>query len=100
MAVLKKEELLSKLHDKFGADTSEESINFVEDIVDTYNDLETRTKGDGIDWKKKYEENDASWMKRYQHRFFSGNPINPPKSDDDDCDEDKTSSITIKDLFK
>lgn len=100
MAVLKKEELLSKLHEKFGADTSEESINFVEDIVDTYNDLETRTKGDGIDWKKKYEENDASWMKRYQHRFFSGGPINPPKNDDDDCDEDKTSSITIKDLFK
>ena len=72
MAILKKEEFLSKLHDKFGADNSEESINFVEDMVDTYNDLETRTKGDGIDWKKKYEENDAAWLKRYQHRFFSG----------------------------
>ena len=100
MAILKKEEFLSKLHDKFGADNSEESINFVEDMVDTYNDLETRTKGDGVDWKKKYEENDAAWLKRYQHRFFSGGSMNPPKPDEGGDEDDKSATITIKDLFK
>lgn len=100
MAVLKKEDYLAKLQAKFGSDNSEETITFMEDMVDTYNDLEQRTRGDGVDWKKKYEDNDAAWLKRYQHRFFSGGAMHIPSSDDDNEDDDKTSTITIKDLFK
>lgn len=100
MAILKKEDFLAKLQEKFGSDNSDESITFIEDMVDTYNDLETRTKGDGIDWKRKYEENDAAWLKRYQHRFFSGGNMNFPKPDEDESDDDKIAKITINDLFK
>lgn len=100
MAILKKEDFLAKLQEKFGTDNSDESITFIEDMVDTYNDLENRTKGDGIDWKRKYEENDAAWLKRYQHRFFSGGNMNFPKPDEDESDDDKIAKITINDLFK
>jgi hypothetical protein len=100
MAILKKEDFLAKLQEKFGSDNSDESITFIEDMVDTYNDLENRTKGDGVDWKRKYEENDAAWLKRYQHRFFSGGNMNFPKADEDESDDDKIAKITINDLFK
>lgn len=53
----------------------------MEDVTDTLSDLETKAKGDGTDWKAKYEENDAEWRRKYTERFYSSDP-EPPKSDD------------------
>lgn len=101
MAVLSKEEYLNKLQEKFGSDSSDESISFVEDMVDTYSDLEKRNQGDGVDWQKKYNDLDAYWKKRYRTRFFSGAPMNTaqPEAEEED-QEDRATRIGINDLFQ
>jgi hypothetical protein len=103
MSVLKREEYLNKIQNLLGDDSSDESIAMLEDLTDTYNDLEKRANGDGIDWKAKYEENDSAWKKRYTKRFFSGNGYS--NSDDEEESEEDTElkraqTITINDLFK
>lgn len=103
MAVLSRDDYFQRLHDRLGDDTSDECISFLEDMTDTYNDLEQRTNGDGIDWKQKYHDLDESWKKRYRHRFFTGTggnytPVNNGSdSDDDGYDPD---SVTVESLFE
>lgn len=99
MAVLKREDFFSRLNDRLGSDTSEEGITFLEDMTDTFNDLEKRANGDGVNWEEKYHQLDADWRKKYQHRFFSGGSINIPDTPDDEDDEEKVKNIGIKDLF-
>lgn len=85
MAVITREEILAELKARVGEQTDDEAIAFLEDVTDTLSDLETKAKGDGIDWKAKYEENDAEWRKKYTERFYSSdhNPDpEPPKPDD------------------
>ena len=100
MAILKKEEYLEKLHNRLGEDTSDEAISFLEDMTDTYNDLENKAKGDGVDWEQKYKDLDESWKKRYRHRFFSGEAGMPEgKSDPVPDNEYKADDIVVEDLF-
>ena len=85
MAVKSREEILAEVRSRVGEQTDDETIAFLEDITDTLYDLETKAKGDGTDWKTKYEENDAEWRKRYTERFYSSEPdsdAEPPKPDD------------------
>lgn len=70
MAVLSKEDLFNRIKERIGDDTSDEAITFVEDITDTFNDMETKATGDGKDWKSEYEKLDESWKKKYRDRFF------------------------------
>lgn len=71
MAIRSKDEILEQIQVRFGEDTSDETISFLEDVTDTFTDLETRASGDGVDWKAKYEENDNEWRQKYRDRFFS-----------------------------
>lgn len=64
MAVLSKEDLIAKLNVSFGENLSDDNISLLEDISDTIDSF-----SDKEDWKTKYEENDASWRKRYKERF-------------------------------
>jgi hypothetical protein len=75
MAVKTREEILEKLKNRVGNQSDDETIEFLEDVTDTLSDLEEKAKGDGVDWKAKYEENDAEWRKKYTDRFFSSEPI-------------------------
>lgn len=97
MAILNRDEFFNRLHDRIGSDTSDESISFLEDMTDTYNNLEQSANGDGTNWKQKYEELDESWKKRYRHRFFSGNGNS--NIADDDTTESNNKDITFDDLF-
>ena len=54
MAIKTKDELFEMIHTRIGDDSSDEAISFLEDVTDTYNDLEQRANGNGEDWKKKY----------------------------------------------
>ena len=102
MGVLKLDQLLANIKEKIGEDTSDEAIQLIEDITDTINDYETKTK-DTINWEEKYKENDAAWRKKYRDRFFSGTdkPDEPEKPDDiDDIDVDPNSKLTYDKLFK
>lgn len=85
MAVKTREEILTAVKARVGDQTDDETIAFLEDVTDTFTYLETKAKGDGTDWKTKYEENDAEWRKKYTERFYSSDPNNdtePPKPDD------------------
>ena len=68
--ILAKDEFFNAIHERIGNDTSDDGIAFIENMTDTYNDMEKRIAGNGEDWERKYKELDESWKKRYAHRFF------------------------------
>lgn len=70
MAVLDKETYMARLKEKIGEDTSDDTLTFIEDASDTYDDLLRRSEGKE-DWEIKYKENDEAWRKKYRERFFS-----------------------------
>lgn len=94
MAVKTREEILESFKTRLGENPDNDSISFLEDFTDTLDDFEKRAKGDGTDWKSKYEENDANWRKKYTERFFSVEPEPEPKPEPDDTPR------TFSDLFK
>lgn len=75
---------------------SDESISLLEDLSDTFEDLSSQVLQAG-DYKKKYEENDAEWRKRYHDRFFSVSGETTIKEDDKD---DEVEKKTYESLFK
>ena len=100
MAVLKRDEFFTKLHERIGTDTSEDALSFIEDMSDTYDELERRANGDGEDWEKKYHDLDEAWKTKYKNRFFHGGSNYRPDFDNYEEDEPKDKSeITVKELF-
>lgn len=100
MAVRTKDEILEMIKEKIGEDTSDETITLIEDVTDTLNDYETRTSG-GEDWKAKYEENDASWRRRYTDRFFNKNSEEITGVAEETADSGElTEKVSYEDLFK
>lgn len=92
MAIRTREELMNIIKTRIGDDNSDENISFLEDVTDTLDDLENKAVGDSTDWKAKFEENDASWRKKYTERFFN------PDIEDEIEDEEKPK--TFEELFK
>ena len=100
MAVLNREEFFSRLNERLANDTSDTGIAFLEDMTDTYNDLERRASGDGVDWEKKYHEMDESWKKKYTHRFFTGSASDTVMVDEKEGGEGYVAEdIKVEDLF-
>ena len=97
MAVVSKESLLEKIRDMIGTENAEsdEAISLLEDMSDTFDDLSSQVSQAG-DYKKKYEENDAEWRKRYHDRFFHVTEDDINEDDEDDEEEKKT----FESLFK
>lgn len=106
MAVLERDDFFSRIQQRIGDDSSEEAINFMEDMADTYNEMEKRANGDGVDWEQRYHDLDESWRKKYTHRFFSAGggtaPTPEPQdmSDEREKEERKAERITYSDLFE
>ena len=98
MAVKTREEILESFKARLGENPDDEIISFLEDFTDTLDDFEKRAKGDGTDWKSKYEENDANWRKKYTERFFSVEPEPEPKPEPKPEPDD--TPRTFSDLFK
>lgn len=95
MAVLSKEDFLSRINERIGDDNSDEAIAFMEDMSDTYEDMANKIT-DSTDWKKKYEENDKAWRDKYKERFISSHNEDEDLSGNDDTPLPKT----FDDLFK
>lgn len=94
-----KDEILEAIKSRIGEDNSDETIAFLEDITDTLNDYEDKTKTD-TDWKAKYEENDKEWRKRYTDRFFNNdNGDGDNGSDEIDEKEEPKTPTTFDELF-
>lgn len=101
MAILSKEDFFAALHARVSEDKSEDGITFLENMTDTYLDLENRANGSGEDWKAKYEALDESWKERYRHRFFSGSldRMQPP-GQSEEKDGYKPEEVTFDSIFK
>ena len=104
MPILNRDEFFERVQAHVGSDTSEEAIRFLEDMTDTYNDMENRINGDGEDWERRYHELDESWRQRYRHRFYdsSSNNYVPPcgSNDTKETDETDPENISVSDLFE
>lgn len=99
MAILTRADMLAKLKERIGNDTSDEALQLIEDVTDTIDNYENNSNED---WKKKYEDNDNMWRNKYKERFF-GKKENTDESiyDDNDDDKDiKTENLTYENLFK
>lgn len=91
MAVSTKEDLVARISASFGENLSDDNISLLEDVSDTIDSF-----SDKEDWKTKYEENDASWRKRYKERFEGkGDDIH----DDDSEIEHYDAPAKFEDLF-
>lgn len=97
MAIRTKDEILESFKGIIGESTDDNTIAFLEDVTDTFSDLETRANGDGVDWKSMYEENDKEWRNKYTERFFSSEPKNEPENKEP---EEPEKPMTFDDLFK
>lgn len=100
---LTKEQALEQIKGILGDKVTEDnSIKFIEDMTDTLADLD---KADAEDWKKKYEENDSAWRKKYTDRFFN-TPAKDDKNDEPIKDIEKeveaeaNAPKTFDELFK
>ena len=86
-----------------GDDTSDATLEMISDISDTLDDLETKATGDGTDWKKKFEENDAQWRQKYKDRFFSSdNGEKTEQREEQNTDEQTDANLktNYEELFK
>ena len=54
MAVITKADLLKKFGEIVGDDNSDRNLEFLGDLQDTFDDLESKSQSEG-DWKAKYE---------------------------------------------
>lgn len=66
--VLTREELMQRISDRIGDDTSDEAITLLEDVTDTYDDMAARA-ADQTDWEQRYNDLDQTWRQRYIDRF-------------------------------
>lgn len=71
MGVKTKEEILNQLNAIVGENDSDDYLNLLTDINDTYADFESKSN-DTTNWKQKYEDNDKEWRKKYRDAFFNG----------------------------
>lgn len=101
MAKINKDEYLAKLNAFVGDRSDEEAINFLEDMTDAYNQLETVAKSDGVDWEAKYKENDEAWQKKYRNRFLQGTGstfVEPEERGEKEV-EISPETITVEDIW-
>lgn len=98
MAVKTIEELMESVRARLGDDQSDEALELLENISDTYSDMQSRTTG-VEDWKKKYETNDAEWRQKYRDRFFNKSNDNDDDDSDDGCGK-PNKPMTFNELFK
>lgn len=106
MAVLNKADFMKLIKSRVGDDTSDEALKFIEDINDTYDDLEKKVnpnKKTDEEWQKELEAKDNEWREKYKARFFDGvetgeNPeekmVNPEKKE-----PSHEETVAIDDLF-
>lgn len=93
MAVASKEELMKALNAALAE--TEESLSIIENVNDTLDYLLQKT---GEDWKKKYEENDREWRKRYRDRFMS--PTSDEREEIVEEEEEDNKSYSYEELFE
>lgn len=104
MSILKKTELMEKLKTIIGDKNDDETLAFIEDVSDTFDDKNKGTTSDE-DWQKKYDELDNKWREKYKERFFnkSGNEEDIKEDEkliDESTEGEEKKPLTFDNLFK
>ena len=69
-----------------------------EDITDTFDDYDKKSKGDGKDWEAEAKRIDQEWRQKYRDRFFNSGAQNDDEPEDVFPEEIKP--LKFEDLFK
>lgn len=99
MAVRTREELLSLIKERVGDSAKDEDLAFIEDLVDTFDDYDERTR-ESKSWEEKYNENDRMWREKYKARFFGASGAGERVEDAKEDEEEKTEVTSYDELFK
>lgn len=92
MAVLNREDFLSRIKERIGDSTDDETIRFVTDMTDTYDEFSNN------EWKEKYDDLTTvheALRREYLDRFFSG-----ASDEDDEAAEPDSGDISFEDILK
>ena len=108
MSVLNKDDFMSRIKSIVGEDTSDDAMSFIEDMSDTFNDLEGRTVDNSGEWEEKYnalalekDNLDKEWREKYKARFFDGIENGAEAIADQEEDvKDDGEEVTFDDLFE
>lgn len=108
MSVLNKDDFMSRIKTMVGEDTSDDAMSFIEDMSDTFNDLESRTVDNSGEWEEKYnnavqekDNLDKEWREKYKARFFDGIENGAEAIADQTEDvKDDGEEVTFDDLFE
>ena len=93
--IVASEEIIRRISERIGEDTSDEAISLLEDVTDTVNDLERQVEESG-DWERRYNENDAEWRRKYKERFSAA--VDPEQIEPVPEDEEEKHG-TFEELF-
>lgn len=104
MAIKSKDEIMELIKNRIGDDISDEALELIEDISDTYDDLTEKAAGFD-ELSSKYNELDNSWRERYKARFYTTTAHGEPDMDpipeiDDPIPEEPVIATKVEDLFE
>lgn len=97
MSIKTKDEILSTIKTLLKDDTSDEAISVLEDVTDTFDDLQSKVQGDGTDWEQKYNDLDKEWRQKYRDRFFNHSADDP--EDDIETPDEPVEKVKFEELF-
>ena len=95
MAKLSKDELIAKINDKL-SDNSELAVELMEDITDSFVEL------DASEYEKQIEEEKAKYedlLQRYKDRFVSADVIEEKEEVVEPANEEVAEVVDVKDIF-
>lgn len=96
--VKSKDEIMASLKTIIGEGADDDVLTLLEDINDTLSVDNSAVTAELEEWKRKYDENDAEWRKRYRDRFFG----DVDETEDAIFEEDggTEEKLTYENLFK
>lgn len=96
--VKSKDEIMASLKAIIGEGAGDDVLTLLEDINDTLSVDNTAVTAELEEWKRKYDENDTEWRKRYRDRFFG----DVDETEDAIFEEDggTEEKLTYENLFK
>lgn len=99
MAVLNRDDFMTRINERVGDDNSDDALAFIEDMTDTFDALSSST--DNEEWEKKYNDLDIMWRDKYKARFMNSGTTPQTVIDGqiEDIKDDGTET-TFDDLFK
>lgn len=97
--VLSKEELIKRITDYVGTDSSEKALEFLTDTLDTIQNLETDRTDEIVRLKAQLDETNRAWREKFLSRFYSGIS---GEADATSVEDESLSAeeISVKDLFE